>query len=426
MTKKQIILGAHFPGEKQVAWRHPDTRDLVEIDAFIDNAIAAEKANFHFMFLAETLCLVEDKDGQVLAHQLNGRPDSIGVQAVLAGVTERVGFVHTLNTTYNEPYELAREMASLDVLSGGRVAWNIVTSQPPATTRNFTRGDYLPYADRYTRGQEVRDALIGFWPGVAAGKVSVRGRHLSVEGTPTWPLPGQPDRPLILQASASDDGYRFGARNADGIYLIPHDIEEARRNYARIHSFLPENGRADDDLKVIAGLRFVVGDTDEDAEEKFQHYLDLEFTDADVVAEIENVWQMDLPGLDPDGPLPQIEPDYERLGAFLAKGPGRSIRDPHQFVANWRRIAAERGLSNRALVRTLTVRPAIVGTPDSIADSIEEWVDTKAADGFIVQPQVVPGGLIEFAERVVPVLQERGLFRTESPRQTLREAWAAA
>lgn len=420
----RLLLGAHFPGKEQVAWRHPGTRDLINVDSFLDNARAADEALFHFMFLAETLSLSES-DGKILAHKLNGRPDTIGIQATLAGVTRHVGFVNTLNTTYNEPYDLARQLATLDILSQGRAAWNLVTAQPPATVANFSKGDYLPYEHRYERGEEFLAALTQFWPGHGRDAVSFEGEHISVRGRARWPVPPQSKRPIILQASNSPTGSRFGAQHADGIYIIPRDIDDARNLYARVKSQLPEFGRTREDLKVIAGLRFVVGDSPREAQEKFDHYLDLEFSDQDIITELERIWLIDLSGTDPDGQLPSVDPDFGKLGAVLAKSPAKE-RDPRKLVENWRSIAAAEKLTNRQLVKRLTVRPGIVGSPQTIADQIEHWLDSEAADGFIVQPQVVPLGVLEFAERVVPVLQERGLFRTHAPQQTLREAWLSS
>lgn len=422
---RQLLLGAHFPGKEQVAWRHPDNEDLIAVETYIKNAKAADSALFHFMFLAETLSLAEH-DGSVLGHTVNGRPDTIGIQSVLAGVTKHVGFINTLNSTYNEPYDLVRQLATLDVLSDGRAAWNLVTAAPPLTSANFSRGDFLPYEERYERAGEFLDVLETFWRGWETGEARpverhFSGKHFSVTGAPSWPTPPQ-ERPVIVQASSSDTGNRFGAEHADGVYIIPRDIHAAQDTYRRVKAHAADLGRGPDDVAIVAGLRFVVADTDAEAEEKFRHFLDLEFSDRDVVLEIERIWQRPLPDLDPDGPLPTIEPDYEALGIILSKSPAQQ-RDPRAYIREWRELAEAERLSNRQIVQRFTVRPAITGTPETIATALEHWRDTQAADGFIVQPQVVPQGVLEFAERVVPVLQERGLFRTEAPEQTLRSAW---
>lgn len=422
----RMILGAHFTNDRQVAWRHPDCADATDIDAYIANAKAADEALFHFMFLAESLSLVEDKDGRPVHHQMNGRIEVVGIQSTIAGVTKQVGLVHTLNTTYNNPYEMTRELASLDVLSAGRVAWNVVTSQSRATVQNFRQGDYLPYADRYHRGGEFNDVLHAFWRGRPAGRVEYEGDFVSAHGTATWPEPGQVDGPIILQASSSETGARFGATIADAVYLMPRDMKNAQADYARLQSILRELGKPERSVKAIAGLRFVVGDTEKEAQEKFRHLSDLEFSDQDIISEIEDIWQVPLPDLDPSGRLPEFDADWDKLGAKLAGAPAQMSREPHEYVAQIRAIQESKDLTNRDLIVLLRSRFAIIGTPESIADEMERWFTSRACDGFIVANQLVPHGVIEFARRVVPVLQERGLFRDDAPEQTLREAWNAA
>ncbi|GAA3060293.1 NtaA/DmoA family FMN-dependent monooxygenase [Pseudonocardia yunnanensis] len=423
MGRRQLILGAHFPGKEQVAWRHPANMSLIDVDTFLANARAAERGNMHFLFLADALTLAE-KDGTVLAHTLNGRPDTLNILVTLAGATTDIGFLTTLNVTYNEPYDLARQIATFDHLSGGRVAFNLVTAAESTTHPNFRRGDFLDHSQRYVRAREflaVSQELWHSWSGgPAPDLVEAHTTQFDLRATPALPESPQ-GHPVIVQAGASSEGAEFAARFAEVKYIIPRSIEQARADYADVKGRLAKYGRNRDDFKLIVGQRFVVADTDAEAHEKFDHLLDLEFTDQAVIEELQRLWLRDLSGVDPDGPLPTIEPDYAALGAYLRRSPSAQ-KDPHAYIAERRTMAEEAGWSIREFVRRATVRPAIVGSPTTVADTVEHWMDTDAADGFISAPQVVPMSNVEFIDRVIPLLQEKGIFRTESPRQTLRES----
>lgn len=423
MGRRQLILGAHFPGKEQVAWRHPANMSLIDVDTFLANARAAERGNMHFLFLADALTLAE-KDGSVLAHTLNGRPDTLNILVTLAGATANIGFLTTLNVTYNEPYDLARQIATFDHLSGGRVAFNLVTSAESTTHPNFRRGDYLEPSQRYVRAREFLAISQELWHGWASGPepglVEACTTQFAIRGRPALPESPQ-GHPVIVQAGASSEGTEFAAAFAEAKYIIPRTIDEARANYADVKGRLVKYSRGRDDLKLIVGQRFVVADTDAEAAEKFEHLLDLEFTDQAVIEELQRIWLRDLSGVDPDGPLPSIEPDYAALGVYLSKSPAKQ-KDPYRYVAERRAMAEQAGWSIRQFVRRMTVRPAIVGSPRTVADTLVHWMDTDAADGFISAPQVVPMSNVEFVDRVIPLLQEKGVFRTESPRQTLREA----
>ncbi|NMM83319.1 hypothetical protein B2J88_02930 [Rhodococcus sp. SRB_17] len=425
MPDRELILGAYFTGSERVAWQHPQTCDLIDVNSIIDNAKIADDALFHFHFMAEALHVGEDND-TVAYHTVNGRHDVMTVHSALAGATKNLALISTINSTYHDPYDTARKLATSDLLSGGRVACNIVTSQLPATAANFVRGNHVSYAERYDRAEAFLDVVRGVWSGEAA---TAGFEHDSqtvgrIHGRGTWPAPIQRTGPLVLTANFSGPGAEFSAKHSDGVFMLPRTIEDARANYSAVKGKLAAYGRTVSDLKMIVGTDVVIGDTEAEAEEKFNYYLDLEITNHDVIVELEKIWMVDLSMIDPDGPLPSIEPDYEALGKFLENAPGVPVRDPHVLFAAF--TSGTDGVSCREFVKSRFVRRAFVGTPVSVADSMQEWFETRATDGFLIQPHVVPLGLSEFTTSVVPILQERGLFRTENKHGSVRDSWTAA
>lgn len=425
MAKRQLLLGAYFTGSERVAWQHPETCDLIDIESFIANAKIADQAFFHFHFLAESLHLGESR-GEIAWNSVNGRHDVMTVHSALSGATENLALLSTINSTYHDPYDTARKLATMDLLSNGRVGVNIVTSQLPATAANFTRGNQVAYPQRYERAQAFLDTIRGTWSGTSMREAFIHDSETtgSFRGKGTWPAAAQPGGPLVLTANFSGQGADFGARNSDAVFMLPRQVEDAQANYAAVKDRLANYGRDQSDVKMIVGTDVVIGDTMADAREKFDYYLDLEVTNHDVIVELEKVWMKDLSGIDPDAPLPDIDPDFEALGGFLANAPGVPVRDPHQFFAGF--IAGGEHLTSREFVKRRFIRRAFVGTADSVADEMQMWLDTRAADGFLIQPHVVPLGLQEFVDSVVPQLQNRGVFRTEIEHDTVRDAWSAA
>lgn len=414
-----MVLGCYFTGREPVAWQHPTMCDLLDIESFIKNITIAEDSLFHFQFMAEALNLPETTDGEVEWFANNGRHDVMTAMTAMAAATERIGLVATVNSTWNEPYDVARKLATLDILSGGRTGWNLVTSQPPTTIANFGHRGYDGYDVRYESGGRFLREMRRLWN--AGGDVDIAGSSTS------WPTPPQQDGPLVFTASVSAAGAEFSAGIADGVFMIPQTIDAARAHYDTVKQHLPAYGRDIDDLRVLAGMDVVTGDTHDEAEEKFNHYLDLEITDRDVIFQLERLWMRDLKHVDPHGPLPDVPPDREKAKAIeagaLTRAQGMSIRNADEYVAYWTRVAREWEGSCREFVKQRATRSAFVGTPAEVADDMTHWYRTRAADGFIVQPHVVPLGIEEFTERVVPLLQERGVFRAEVERGTLAEVW---
>ncbi|MGW4893426.1 LLM class flavin-dependent oxidoreductase [Kitasatospora sp. NPDC004240] len=413
--RKQVHLAAHFPGvNNTTVWTDPDSRSQIEFSSFRDLAATAERGLFDFFFLAEGLRLREVK-GRIHDLDVVGRPESLTVLNALAAVTTRLGLAATVNATFNEPYELARRLASLDHLSGGRAAWNVVTSSDAFTGENFRRGGYLDRADRYTRAAEFLQLAREFWDG---GEEPVRhvGPQFDVEGRLSLPRPPQ-GHPVVIQAGDSDEGREFAAASADVIFSRHSEPAAARAFHADVKRRLAAYGRTPDQLKIMPGVGHVLGDTEAEAAERAAVIRRAQVGPRTAIAHLEQVWGIDLSDHDVDGPLPAVDPVPD---SGLVQGRTR-IGDPLEIAARWRAVAEERKLSSRELVIELTGRQTFVGTPATVAAQIEEWVLTDAADGFILVPHLTPGGLDEFVDKVVPLLQERGVYRTEYTGTTLRE-----
>ncbi|MGW3075501.1 LLM class flavin-dependent oxidoreductase [Kitasatospora sp. NPDC001132] len=412
---KQIHLAAHFPGvNNTTVWSDPASGSHIEFSSFRHLAQTAERGKFDFFFLAEGLRLRESK-GRIHDLDVVGRPESITVLNALAAVTERLGLAATVNATFNEPYELARRFASLDHLSGGRAAWNVVTSSDAFTGENFRRGGYLDRADRYTRAAESVQLAREFWD---AGEETVRhsGPQFEVEGRLSLPRPPQ-GHPVVIQAGDSDEGREFAAATADVVFSRHSTLADGQAFHTDVKRRLGAYGRKPDELKIMPAATFALGDTDAEAAERAHGIRRAQVSAQTTIAFLEQVWGIDLSDHDPDGPLPTVDPDPD---SDLVQGRVRHV-DPVAVAERWRAVAAEKRLTSRELVIELTGRQSFIGSPATVAAQIDHFVQNDAADGFILVPHLTPGGLDEFVDRVVPLLQERGVFRTDYTGPTLRE-----
>ncbi|MFD1544133.1 NtaA/DmoA family FMN-dependent monooxygenase [Nonomuraea guangzhouensis] len=434
MTRKQIHLAAHFPGvNNTTVWADPRSGSQIDFASFVHLARTAERGRFDFFFLAEGLRLRELK-GRIHDLDVVGRPEALTVLSALAAVTERLGLAGTVNATFNEPYELARRLSTLDHLSDGRAAWNVVTTSDAFTGENFRRGGYLDRADRYTRAAEFvrlsRELWDSWQPGAhladkdhaqfvrpgAIGTVHHEGPHFTVEGQFTLPRSPQ-GHPVIIQAGDSDEGREFAAATADVIFSRHGTLEDGRAFYADVKRRLARYQREPDQLKIMPAATYALGDTEEEAAENAAAIRRQQVGPQTATAFIEQVWGRDMSAYDPDGPLPEVEPD---LSEGVSQGRVQ-IGDRAAVAAKWRALAEEKKLTIRELVIEVTGRQTFVGTPAGVARQIDEHVQLDAADGFILVPHLTPGGLDEFVDRVVPLLQERGAFRTDYAGTTLRE-----
>jgi FMN-dependent oxidoreductase (nitrilotriacetate monooxygenase family) len=435
---KQIHLAAHFPGvNNTTVWSDPRAGSHIEFSSFAHFARTAERARFDFLFLAEGLRLRE-QNGQIYDLDVVGRPDTFTILAALAAVTDRLGLAGTINSTFNEPYEVARQFASLDHLSGGRAAWNVVTSWDAFTGENFRRGGFLPQDQRYERARTflhtTRD-LFDSWAGAEiaadqaagvflsdpeAGRFEHHDAHFDISGR--FSVPRSPQgRPVIFQAGDSDEGREFAAADADAIFSRHSTLEAGQAFYADVKGRLPRYGRRPEDLLILPAATFVLADTDAQARDLAHEVRRQQVSGATAIAFLEQLWNRDLSGYDPDGPLPEIDPDPGEHTVARGRASVRMYRDPLATAREWRAKAAAQNLSIRELIIEVTSRQSFVGSPATVATLISDFVQADASDGFILVPHITPGGLDEFADTVVPLLQERGQYRTEYAGTTLRE-----
>jgi FMN-dependent oxidoreductase (nitrilotriacetate monooxygenase family) len=353
-------------------------------------------------------------------------------------VTEHLGLTGTINSTFNEPYEVARQFASLDHLSGGRAAWNVVTSWDAFTGENFRRGGFLAQDDRYSRAEQFLRTtweLFDSWHGdeIAADKESGiflddpragsfvhHDTHFEIAGQ--FNVPRSPQgRPVIFQAGDSNDGREFAAASADAIFGRHATLDAGREFYADVKGRLARYGRSNDQLLILPAATFVLGDTDAQAQELAHEVRLQQVSGQTAIKFLEQLWNRDLSAYDPDGPLPEIDPLVGEPTIARGRASVRMYRDPLETANEWRERATAGKLSIRELIIEVTGRQSFVGTPSTVAETINELVQADASDGFILVPHITPGGLDEFADAVVPLLQERGVFRTEYEGTTLRD-----
>jgi FMN-dependent oxidoreductase (nitrilotriacetate monooxygenase family) len=435
--RAQLHFGVFFQGVNNTTiWSSPDSGSQISPQSFRQVARTAERGLFDAFFLGEGLRLRE-VGGRVHDLDIAGRPDAITELAALAAVTERIGLVSTSNVTYNEPADLARRLAGLDLLSGGRAGWNVVTTDNAWTGENFRRGGYLDHADRYRRAEQVLRTARAIWDGWAdksygtgpdapswlqPGSVRPAEVHddlVDVAATPTLPRSAQ-GHPVIFQAGDSGDGRDFAARHADVIFSAHgSDFDDALAFARDIRSRLRAAGRPQDDLRILPGTQIIIGATEAEAREKADWVRREQVSPRTALAMAGLVWNRDLSDRDPDGPLPSEEPNPpDQSGAF---GSAR-FNNAQEIVARWREGAQANGWSLRETVIRLGRRAGgHIGTPAGLADKFGRFVREGAVDGFNVSPYLVPDGLDDIVELLVPALQERGAYPAQYAGTTLRE-----
>lgn len=426
---KQMRLGAFLmaTGHHVAAWRHPRAQaDAgVSLRHYAEIVRTAERAKFDMMFLADSAAVW---DGSPEALSRMARADHfepLTLLSALAALTERIGLVATVTTTYNEPYHVARKFASLDLLSGGRSGWNLVTSANAAEAYNFGLDRHVLHADRYDRAREFAEVVTGLWDSWEddaflrdkdAGRyfdpaklhvLDHRGKHFRVRG-PLNVARSPQGRPVLVQAGSSDTGKDLAAETAEVVFTAHQTLGDAQAFYADLKGRMARHGRDPDHLKVMPGIFPVVGRTEAEAEAKFEEVQALIHPDVGLSQLAGMLGGADLRGLDVDGPLPELPESNggksrQALLVDLARREGLTIRQLYL------RTAGARG------------HKQVRGTPAQIADHMQEWFEGGAADGFNVMPPYLPGGLDDFVELVLPELRRRGLFRTEYEGRTLRE-----
>lgn len=413
----QVILGAHFPGVNHTTvWSDPASGSHIDFESFARFAQAVERGKFDFLFLAEGLRLRE-QGGHIHDLDVVGRPDTLPVLAGLAAVTEHVGLAGTINATFNEPAEVSRQFATLDHLSAGRAAWNVVTSSDAFTGENFRRGGYLDHEDRYIHAEAFVQVAEQLWRG---DQISHDGAHYSVRAQGELPRSAQ-GRPVLFQAGASPTGQDFAARTADVIFS-PHGTLEAAVDFRRsIVERTVAAGRAPGSVKILPGAEIVLAPTEKEADEKIRWVRDLQIGPEQAIALLEQYWGLDLSDFDPDGPLPDVAPEVSESG--VTRGAGFQFAKAEELTRSWREEAAEKGQSILEFARTKagSRRGSFSGSYDAVAERLVEFARLGAIDGLNITPWLIPSGLDDIVDELIPRLQEHGVYPADYAGSTLRE-----
>ncbi|MFJ9630257.1 NtaA/DmoA family FMN-dependent monooxygenase [Streptomyces sp. NPDC101175] len=417
-ARRTIHLAARLPGADSTARADPAAGSRIAFASFERPARTAERGLLDFLLLAGGPRLREHR-GRIHDLDAVGRPEPLTVLNALAAVTERIGLAATVDATFNEPYELARRLATLDHLSGGRAAWHVVAAADARTGENFRRGGHHDLVDRSPRAAEfiavARELWDSWTPDGLSRPFAHRGPHFDVAGEFTVPRPPQ-GHPVVIRAGDSDEDREAAARDADVVLGRPGTLEEGRAFYADVKARLARYGRGADDLKIMPRVTVVLGDTAAEAQERAAEIRRLRVSPRHAILAVERIWGTDLSSYDPDGPFPDFDPVPE---PEPVPGPARS-GDPVATAERWRALSRQKGLSIRQTLIEASGRQSFVGTPEAVAAELETFVEQGAADGFVLVPEPAPGGLDEFVDRVVPLLQERGAFRAEYRGTTLR------
>ncbi|MER7960120.1 LLM class flavin-dependent oxidoreductase [Streptomyces sp. NPDC096030] len=416
-------------GHHDAAWRHPRTQPerVTDLRYFQQLARTAERGLLDSVFLADGLALW----GNARYNALGGF-EPLTLLSALAAVTEHVGLIATVSTTFNEPFHTARKFASLDHISGGRAGWNIVTSGTVNEARNFGQEEHLEHRLRYERAREFVEVATKLWDsweddailldrerGIYADTDRVRaidhrGEYFGVQGPLNVPRSPQ-GHPLLVQAGSSEDGKEFAAQYAEAVFTAQQTLADGQAFYKDLKSRLARHGRGEDRLLVLPGIAPVIGSTEAEARALEQELTELQIPEYGL-AQLSGMLGTDLTGVPLDGPLPELPEERDINGN----------KSRFTLVAD---IARRDGLTVRRLIARLgggRGHRVFAGTPEQIADELQEWFTQGAADGFNIMPPLLPGGLEDFVDQVVPILQRRGLFRTEYSGRTLREHYGLA
>jgi FMN-dependent oxidoreductase (nitrilotriacetate monooxygenase family) len=414
-------------GHHEAAWRYPRTHPerLGDLAYYQEIARAAERGKFDSFFLGDRLAL-----GNV-RFRAEGRFEPLMLLSALTTCTERIGLVATASTTYSEPYNLARQFASLDHISRGRAGWNIVTSWDANAAGNFGLPRSRSHAERYARATEYLDVVMKLWDswdddayvidrdaGVYVDTDRVhRIDHEGPNFTVTGPLnvPRSPQgRPLLVQAGSSDDGRAFAATYAEAIFTAQQELRDAQNFYSDIKRRATALGRDATRISILPGLCPIIGSTVAEAKAKQQELNDLTIPELGLRTLSQHLDGCDLSALPLDEPVPL-----------------HALPDPREIVGNQSRaqliyttVERDPTLTLRNLLRRFAGAAGhhvLAGTPEQVADHMIDWVERGAADGFNIMPAELPGGLTDVVDYVVPLLQKRGVFRSEYEGTTLRE-----
>jgi FMN-dependent oxidoreductase (nitrilotriacetate monooxygenase family) len=430
MPRRAMALAAFFfnpQGDHRMSWRHPNApgRDILDLDYYRGLVDEAERAKIDAVFIADHLGVWDSFESGV-AHYANARLEPLSLVAALAAVTRHIGFMVTASTSYSEPYNVARLFSSLDHISKGRVGWNVVTSALAEEARNFGRDDNIDHALRYRRAGEFLDITKALWDSWEDEALLIdkpsgnfadprkihylnhEGEYFRVRGPLNLPRSPQ-GHPLIVQAGSSEAGRELAAAHADVQFAVIRSEAQGLRYRADMNARLARHGRSPDSFRLIPGILPIVAQSRDEAMDK-QAALEALMLDR-VSVDLLSTWAgVDLSTYPLDGPVPDL-PEVENFNGW---------RTWLELV----RDEQNRGLTIRQLARKIANTgsvPMVAGTPAQIADQMEAWFVSGAADGYNLMFPLLPDDWVNFMRSVVPELQRRGLFRTEYEPGTLRD-----
>jgi FMN-dependent oxidoreductase (nitrilotriacetate monooxygenase family) len=417
-------------GHHEAAWRLPESDPFANtnVEHWKHLARVAERGKLDSLFLA---------DSPVLWNSIGRRPgatlEPTVLLAALAGVTQHVGLIATASTTYNEPFNLARRFASLDFISGGRAGWNIVTTAGADAARNFNLDELPTHRDRYARAAEFIDVSLKLWDswgdtaalgdkergvwGDDAQLYPTRhvGKHFKVHGPLNVPRPPQ-GYPLLVQAGSSDDGKELAAHYAEAVFTAQQTLEDAQAFYSDLKARTRAAGRDPNTIKILPGIVPVIGATESEAQ-ALDVELDRLIKPEYARLQLAQTLRVQPEALSLDAELPAELPDEDQI---------EGAKSRYTLIVT---LARRERLTVRQLIGRLgggRGHRTFAGTPEQVADAIQHWWERGAADGFNIMPPVLPSGLERFVDHVVPILQKRGLFRTEYTGKTLRDNYGLA
>lgn len=421
-----LNLFIHSRGHHEASWRHPSAtpHSVYDVEYYQDLARRAEAGLFDSIFFADQLALTDD-----VANGPRTGLEPLTLLAAIAVSTKRIGMISTASTTYTEPFNLARQFASLDHISHGRIGWNIVTSWLATAATNFGGGGPIAHADRYERGEEFMSVVKGLWDSWAQDaliddrdlgkyvdsnrirKINHDGQFYKVAGPLNMPRCPQ-GRPVLVQAGSSETGRDFAARHGEAIFTAQMEKVTAQEFYKDLKARVVSVGRETDQALVLPGLSPLIASTEAEAQRLADELGELSNPEAGRQRMSARFGGYDFSHLDLDAPLsPEDFPDPETVEA---------ARSRTEVIINI--VRREKPTLRQLLARLAGARGhhTFTGTPEQVADLMEEWFNDKAADGFNLMPPILPRMLDVFVEEVVPILQKRGLFRTAYEGSTLR------
>ncbi|MBW7969912.1 LLM class flavin-dependent oxidoreductase [Bradyrhizobium sp. BR 10289] len=427
--KKQMVIGAlvHANGSHAASWLMDEARPhaSTDIDYYREMAQLAERGKFDFFFIADTpAARTENLRAWSRSPLFMNVLEPITLLSAIAGATTRIGLGATASTSFYEPYNIARLFSSLDHISHGRAAWNVVTSANDYAARNFGLERLPPHADRYTKAKEFLEVVEALWDTWEDGAfvydketcqsflpekqhlVDHKGKYFTVHGALNIERSPQ-GRPVIIQAGASDTGRDFAAEHAEVVFGSSGNLDAAKAFYSDLKTRMAKFGRRPDDLKIASGISVVIGDTEQEARDKLDRWQDLVHPDVGILRLGQDL-ETDLSDLPLDEPVP------------VSRIPATS----NLHKAYFDEIAGliRQGLTLREIARRFNrAKATFCGTATQVADHMEAWIEAGACDGFMISFVALPSTMTDFVEKVVPELQRRGRFRHDYEGRTLRE-----